>query len=391
MRIAIICENYKPHIDGISIFVQRYIEQLTMRKHHVGIFAPHTTSGESVVPVGKYLTEYRHPSLEYPLHKAYRFGVFTRKYIYTYLHEFRPDVIHVQSFYSPTAFHTLKFAKQHSIPIVTTQHAVPANFLYLIPYLKPLHPIMKKIIWGYYRWYSNSCDAVVSPSKFGARSLIENGVMKKVHVISNGIDSERFKPRSKPLDLMKKMDIPLNKKIVLYTGRLDAEKKLTHLIDAIPIVLRQEPNTFFVIGGKGKQKRYLEEKAKRIGVEEATRFIGFVSDDELPFVYNMADVYSMLSDIELQSITTLEAVASGVICVVSGKGAVPELVQDQKSGFIYHNTDNPQEIARDLVKALNVKNHSTMAKHARQIGEHHRIANTIDAYEKILRSVIPTK
>ncbi len=107
------------------------------------------------------------------------------------------------------------------------------------------------------------------------------------------------------------------------------------LIQAIPAVLEEIPDTKFVIVGEGKQKEYLKDLSLRLNVSEATKFVGFVPNDELPRYLNSADVYvsTALSDSGLAA-STAEAMACGLPVVVTDSGSNKDWIENCENGFI---------------------------------------------------------
>ncbi|HEX8006699.1 MAG TPA: glycosyltransferase, partial [Trebonia sp.] len=104
-----------------------------------------------------------------------------------------------------------------------------------------------------------------------------------------------------------------------------------------------------VLVGSGNRREGLERLAERIGVGEQVRFLGFVPDAELPQVYSVADVFAMPGVAELQSIATLEAMASGLPVVAADAMALPHLIDG--NGFLYQPGE-VAELARHLTAIL---------------------------------------
>src|SRR5260370_20916652 len=71
-----------------------------------------------------------------------------------------------------------------------------------------------------------------------------------------------------------------------------------------------------------------------MGIESHVLFPGFLPVEQLPGLYQAADIYMISSAVELQSITTLEALATGLPIVAADARALPELVEDSRNGFL---------------------------------------------------------
>jgi glycosyltransferase involved in cell wall biosynthesis len=140
----------------------------------------------------------------------------------------------------------------------------------------------------------------------------------------------------------------------------------------------------FVVGGNGSDRAHLESLATEIGLSNDVRFPGFVSDEEHPDLYRLADVYFITSPVELQSISTLEAMASGLPVVAVRAGALPELVRDGENGFLVEPEDDRQ--AAECLASLVTNDEKRLAygSASRRIALGHDLRQSVKAYEQFL-------
>ncbi len=214
----------------------------------------------------------------------------------------------------------------------------------------------------------------------------EHGLHVPVTAISNGIDTSRFTPLNDGTYLKQRFHIP-DKSIVLYTGRINEEKSLDVLIRAIPIVLKRSDAHFVFVGSGGNYRQWLMALAKKLGVSRNTSFIDFLSDTDFPNIYSLADVFVMPSEAELQSIVTLEALASGFPIVAVDKGAVPELVTPG-NGILSPAKDSLQ-MAHAIIKILTDDSlRCTMGRKSLEIVKHHTMDSVRAQYEKVYRIAV---
>ncbi len=122
-------------------------------------------------------------------------------------------------------------------------------------------------------------------------------------------------------------------RLVFYVGRLVYEKGVHVLLDAVPRVLADLPQTRFVISGEGYYAGVLREKASAMGLARAVTFAGHVSDHERDALYAAADVAVFPSLYEPFGIVALEGMARGVPVVVSDTGGLAEVVQHDQTGI----------------------------------------------------------
>ena len=157
------------------------------------------------------------------------------------------------------------------------------------------------------------CEAVTTPTETAAELLRAMGYSGPLSAISNGVDTSRFRPGPRPVELARRLGVD-ERPVVLYTGRLDAEKQMDVWLHAAAVLTRAL-DVQFLVGGKGSERTRLEALAQELGLDGRLHFFGYLSDEEYPQVYRLADAFCITSEVELQSIATLEAIASGVPAV----------------------------------------------------------------------------
>jgi glycosyltransferase involved in cell wall biosynthesis len=182
---------------------------------------------------------------------------------------------------------------------------------------------------------ARNATLVVTVSKYSARRIGQfYGIDKeKIHVVPNGVDTQRFKPSEGCKPLMH--EIGLNSKLcVLFVGRLIPRKGLNYLVEAASLIVKEYSQTTFLIVGNGPQKRQMVSAVEKRNLLGNFVFLGDVSESVLPILYNCADVFVLPSIQEGQGIALLEAQASGKPVVAFDVGGVPEAVLTGKTGLL---------------------------------------------------------
>lgn len=183
----------------------------------------------------------------------------------------------------------------------------------------------------------------------------------KISVVWNGVDPERYNPRkTKKEDIQKireKYGIPNDWSMVLFVGRLTWVKSVRNLLQAMPTVLREFPNTKLVILGKGEEQTDIVEAAERLGVKEKIVYrFDFVPEDERILHYAAADVCVFPSIYEPFGIVSLEAMAMEKPVVVGARGVVGFREQVISSGTdqngVHVNGEDPADIAWGIQAVL---------------------------------------
>lgn len=176
---------------------------------------------------------------------------------------------------------------------------------------------------------------IVISDEIGAE-LESVGIPAQRHVnIPNGVDTERFAPLS-PKDrkaLRDEMGIN-DSPVVIYTGRLVAEKRVDHLVEIWPAVRQEFPQAILMILGTGEQQTALQQDSP-----PGVRFLGLV-DDVLPYL-QVADVFVLPSATEGLSNSLLEAMAVGLPVVATRVGGAPDVIDQDRSGYLIPPDDVP--------------------------------------------------
>jgi glycosyltransferase involved in cell wall biosynthesis len=228
----------------------------------------------------------------------------------------------------------------------------------------------------------NRCCAVAAPSVTAATALRRLGYRGAVATLSNGVDTRRFRPGRVTDGLRSRLRLD-ERPVVLYTGRLDAEKRM---IDWLTTAARLTSAVAaqFLICGEGSDRPHLEQRAREFALQTQITFAGFVSDDDLPEVYRLADVYFVTSPVELQSIATLEAMASGLPVVAVRAGALPEIVHHGENGYLVDPRDTDAAALALSRLLLDPDLRRDLGAAGRRIALGHDLQQAVDAYEDFL-------
>jgi glycosyltransferase involved in cell wall biosynthesis len=114
---------------------------------------------------------------------------------------------------------------------------------------------------------------------------------------------------------------------------------LESLIGAIKEVRERVPEILLLIGGKGRLSRELSARVLSLGLEKNVRFLGFVSDEQLPLAYRAADL-TVVPTVTLEGfgLIAVESLAAGTPVIVTPVGGLPEVVRDLSPALILPGT-----------------------------------------------------
>lgn len=171
----------------------------------------------------------------------------------------------------------------------------------------------------------------------------------KIMVIPNGVNVNNFKTRDR--DARRTNYAAPNEKIVFYIGRLVREKGVQLLLDAVPEILANHPQTKFVIAGKGPYEAALKQQTAMLGISNRVYFTGYINDDVRNSLYSWSDVAVFPSLYEPFGIVALEAMAAGTPVVVSDCGGISEIVRHGENG-LKANTGSSHSLAKNILAIL---------------------------------------
>ena len=385
MKILIATESYYPNIDGGAIAQHNLALELKKRGHEVAIIAPGYTFKNKVEKENG-TTIFRTRGVKLPLYMngRYHFSIFPYFQVKKIIKKFKPDIVNICSPY-PIGISTYICARRQGIPIVGSIHILPGNMITPFHRLKNQDRI-ENYSWRYLIYFFNLVDWTTIPTKTGADEYIDRGLKTGITPISNGLKTEIFNPKNNGEYLRKKFKLP-KKNIVLYTGRINEEKNLDVLIKAIPYVLKQVDANFLLVGSGGDYKKQLINLAEELKVKDKTTFTNFLDWKDYPNIYSIADVFAMPSEAELQSIVTMEAVASGLPIVVVDKGALHELAS-KDNGFVFQ-AKNSKEMANYIVKILkDDKLKNKMGKKSLELIKDHTLESIAKKFEEVYKKVL---
>ena len=189
-------------------------------------------------------------------------------------------------------------------------------------------------------------DAVVAVSRALARELICLGVPReRVHLVANGVDRALFFPRARAA-VRRKLGVDEDARIVLFAGRLEAQKGIHELLDAFERVRARVPRSLLVLAGDGEAGEEVRARVARWG-QDTTRLLGPTPHADIAEWMGACDVLALPSWAEGTPNVVLEALASGRPVVATRVGGIPDVLSDERAGILV-----PPRDARALADAL---------------------------------------
>lgn len=388
MRILIATDDYWPNLDGGALFERRLAHGITALGHEVAIVAPGRTH-QNYLEDDPPTKIYRLKASSFLFSPRYKVSYWPKRQVRKVIDEFKPDVINIHNFYW-IGIAAIKYAKKKGIKVVATNHFMPENAFLNMPLGKVFKRMLIKITWKFLVKYHNMADYVTSPTPTADKLLRDHGLKVSSVAISNGIDTNKFKAGLDANTVRQKYNVPLEP-VIIYLGRVDGEKRLDILLEGFAMYKKKSPGQYghLLIVGDGVKRHELKELAHKLGIPEHVTFAGFIPEDEKPLVYNLASVFAITSPAELQSIVTLEAMASSLPIVAVDVAALKELVHDGENGYLVP-FENTHALAEKLQKILeNPELAKKFGQESRKIVvEYHSTEKTFELYNNIYKAVL---
>lgn len=379
MRVLIGADTFAPDVNGSATFARALAAGLAARGHDVHVMVPaHGKAGTYTEEhSGQKLTVHRIYSWRWYPHPWLRFMLPWRVKANAdrIVRAIKPDVIHFQS-HIVSGRGLAMAAERHGIRLIGTNHTMPEN---IVQHVQILPKFMLKwlvdVQWRSAAYWFGKADAVTAPTRRAADYFEKSTGVPNVHAISCGIDSSLYTADFTPRD----------RNVITFLGRLDEEKHVDELLAA---VARLDPalDVRLQIVGDGEARRGLEAKAAELGIADRTDFMGKVSYEELKAALTRTTVFGMPSRAELQSIATMEALASGLPVVAANAMALPHLVHPDENGYLYEPGD-VDAMAGYLTKVLTMPQEELdrLKRGSLAMIEPHDITRTIETFEAIYR------
>jgi glycosyltransferase involved in cell wall biosynthesis len=312
-------ESFLPKIDGIVTMLTKTVECLRQNGDEVLIFAP---SGGPKEIYGAEVVGL--PSISFPLYPELRVAL-PRRSMRRKLEEFRPDVLHL---FEPALLGIggIYYSEELGIPLVVSYHTnLPAYLSYY-----GLGAI-EKLTWKLMRVRHQRADLNLCTSTAMIDDLCAHRI-DRLALWERAVDATCFRPNARNDEIRRYLSQgEPEKPLLLYVGRLSAEKNVARLKDLFPAL----PGMRLAIVGDGPLRQDLERHFEGT----STFFTGYLKGERLAGAYASSDLFVLPSQTETLGLVLLEAMAAGCPVVACRAGGVPDAVEHEVTGFLFEPED----------------------------------------------------
>ncbi|WP_338206697.1 glycosyltransferase family 4 protein [Lactobacillus juensis] len=338
MNIGIFTDSYFPQLSGVATSIKTLKDALEKQGHNVFIFTttdPHIKKGTVEANIFRFSSV---PFISFTDRRVAFRGFFEATKV---AREVKLDIVHTQTEFALGMIGKY-VAHQLKIPAIHTYHTMYEDYLHYVlngHLLRPYH------VKQFTNAYLKNMDGVIAPSKRVEALLKRYKVNIPMRVIPTGVDINSLnKPET--VDVRKELDIPDEVPVLLTLSRVAEEKKIDRILNAMPEILDEFPQTRLVIAGDGPDMEVLQEQVERLTLEDSVIFTGDIPHDDVGSYYKMADLFVSASDTETQGLTYIEALASGTKCVVYDTDYTEHVFDDEEFGKVFNG---PGEMLNEIL------------------------------------------
>lgn len=175
--------------------------------------------------------------------------------------------------------------------------------------------------------------------------------------------------------------------LIGYIGRLSGEKGVQHFAQALSVILSHRQDLRALIGGDGQLKDSITSSLQQDGIAARVDLPGWISHEELPKYLNQLRLLVLPSYTEGLPNIMLEAMACGTPVLATPVGAVPDVIVDEKTGFIMEN-NSPECIAENVVRALSYPDLEKIAEAGRRfVEENFTFEHAVERWKEVLGDI----
>ncbi len=261
------------------------------------------------------------------------------------------------------------------IPVIVTLHGTDIT---LVGKDKSFEPVVSFAI--------NESNGVTAVSEFLKEDTFGNfHITNHITVIPNFVDTQRFRRHSK--DHFRKMLTTKGEKIIIHTSNFRKVKRVEDVVRVFKIIHENMPAKLLMVGD-GPQRKPAEDLSRELGIFEDIYFLG--SQDPVEELYSIGDLFLLPSETETFGLAALEAMACGVPVITTNAGGLPEVVQDNLSGYCCRVGDYECMGERAVSLLEDEEKWAVFSQNARKRAEDFSMDNVIPIYEELYRKMLET-
>jgi glycosyltransferase involved in cell wall biosynthesis len=320
LRIALVTETFPPEVNGVALTVARMVQGLRQRGHELQLLRPRQPV-DAADPARSPLRDVLLRGAPIPCYPNLRLGLPAGRELAALWRQRRPDLVHIAT-EGPLGWSALRAARGLGLAVTsdfrTNFQAYSGH--YRLGWLSGA-------IAAYLRRFHNQAGCTMVPTE-ALRGELQAAGFERVVVVARGVDTQLFDPARRSQALRRQWGAADEDGVVLYVGRLAAEKNLDALLQAYAAMCQLNPRLRLVLVGDGPLRERLGQRCPR------AVFAGQRSGADLAAHYASADLFLFPSLTETFGNVTPEAMASGLPVLAFDHAAAGQLVEHGESGWL---------------------------------------------------------
>lgn len=342
IKVCVVTHLFLPHVGGIERVVYEQSKRL-LHENYEPIILTSEISGKSEYTFNG-LKVYCYPTLKVGFELGIPYNVPKPNSYKVFLKHIKDcDIVHVHGHPYLSSFTAVKVAEKCSKPIVLTQHNTFIEYGGFWDFAERLNDFLvgRKVL--------RAADKIIVVSKATSNYVLSLGAdPRKVEILHNGVDLDRFKPISfSKMESKKSLGIPEGYFVILTVRRLVYKNGIDSLLESAKIAVKKYPRLLFLVIGDGPDFEKVNAKIREFRLGENFKLLGFVPDSLLLHYYNASDLFVLPSKSgEGLPLVLLEAMACGLPVIATNVGGAPEVIYENCGKIV------PANDALSLAEAL---------------------------------------
>jgi glycosyltransferase involved in cell wall biosynthesis len=319
LRITVVTETYPPEVNGVAMTLGRLVNGLQIRNHQVQLIRPRQHADDQPQPTAT-LSEHLQHGIALPRYESLKMGLPAKAALTRLWTRQRPDVVQIAT-EGPLGWSALAAANKLRLPVASDFHT---NF-----HSYSSHSgfgLLRRAIVAYLRKFHSKAAVTLVPTEGIRRELLAYGY-ENIEIIGRGVDTKLFHPGRRDPALRARWEVNENETVVLYVGRLAAEKNLALVFRAFDTMRETHPEIRLVLVGDGPERMHWQAK------RPDAVFCGTQIGEALAAHYASGDVFLFPSLTETWGNVTTEAMASGLAVVAYDCAAAEDVIRHGENGL----------------------------------------------------------
>jgi glycosyltransferase involved in cell wall biosynthesis len=381
-QVCIVTHTFLPHVGGIEKVVNEQSKRLRTRNfepmvvtNRIGTPKRYCVDGVAVDCYESLNTGFR-LGIPYSIPTVGSFPTFLKAVN-------NSKIVHAHGHPYLTSLAAGKLAKLYSKPFVLTQHNTFIEYNNIFDTVENLNDLTVG------KQNLKDADKIIAVSGATKDYVLCLGAKpSKVKVIYNGVDLVKFRPLAgKREEMRRKLGIPKDAVVVLTVRRLVYKNGVDTLIDSANIAVKKNPRIVFLAVGKGPDSDGVKVRIHQLGIDGNFKLAGFVSDQDLPFYYNAADMFVLPSKSgEGLPLVAMEAMACALPVIATDVGGIREVLMDDYGKLV---PPNQPELLANAILDFAAQDFSSRKAELRAMMEEKfswdaNVARLVEIYEELI-------